>query len=93
MNDYDDYITGLHDDFSPMNIQEIDIEELSPDERLEIMQNHFEKELRNEKSRKEFHLKNAKEASGIWKMFRVTGKLTEEEISRMNALFQPYLKQ
>lgn len=83
----DDYITGLHDDNSPMNQKEV----LSEMEEVNILIETLERNLRYSEGRSRYQAKLLKEAGGIIEMYRTTGKLKESELNRLTEIFEPYL--
>lgn len=91
MTTYDDYITGLHDDNSPMNRKEIlsEIEEEQQEYETEI--ETLERRNKNLRQHVLYLKKQLSEAGGIIEMYRATGKLKESELNRLTEIFEPYL--
>jgi len=83
----DDYITGLHDENSPMNRKEV----LSEMEEVNILFETLERNLRYSEERSRYQAKLLKEAGGIIEMYRTTGKFKESELNRLTEIFEPYL--
>ena len=88
---YDDYITGLHDDNSPMNRKEelSEIEELQLEYYSEIQR--LKNRLRESSTRCEYQALILKEAGGIFELYRMTNSITEKELNLLTEIFEPYL--
>lgn len=88
---YDDYITGLHDDNSPMNrkeeLSEIEELQLEYESVIESLKNR----LRESWSKSRYQASLLKEAGGIFELYRMTGNITEKEMNRLSEIFEPYI--
>lgn len=85
---YDEYITGLHDDNSPINRKEysddLEIDYVAENECLK-------NRLIASESRSRYQASLLKEAGGIFELYRMTNSITEKELNRLNEIFEPYL--
>lgn len=84
---HDDYITGLHDDNSPMNRKEV----LSEIEECCLIKDILETKLALSNTRSRHQASLLKEAGGIFELYRMTGNITEKEMNRLSEIFEPYM--